>query len=154
MMTDIKAEKYLLLNADGEKIKHCFSYSRESAIDFFELFFQGNYFIMTESTREISPAVLKCQFIEFSIYDYDIVGNKIDGYEVNNVYQTEFKVKLKKNYNKKQIIQKLKKCGYLKKGLHSENFYIDGEFDYTFYLTYTGRNADGFLPVCELRNNR
>jgi hypothetical protein len=84
----------------------------------------------------------------FQIYDYDIWGNKKDGFEVNDVYCTPLIVELKEEYTDNTIIRKLKEVGFIKNTAKNCNFEIEGDFDHTLYINY---NGSYFMPMCELR---
>ena len=91
--------------------------------------------------------------MEYEIIEYDVWGNKVDGYEVNNAFRTGNMVEIDiDNDSDKTIIKKLKDAGYLAKGLHTTSFEIDGD-EYGLYVNCVKQEFNGFYPVCELRPN-
>ena len=97
--------------------------------------------------------------MKYKLYDYDVYGNNKDGYEVNNIYPAlighnlfnakEVIINLTKNTPDKKIIKALKKSNWLRKTTKDSCFIIEGDFDYTLYISYSTKKY--FIPVCELR---
>jgi len=88
---------------------------------------------------------------KFRIYAYDIWGNKIDGYYVNNVIKTDFMVELSEDMTDRQIIRALKDCGFLFGKFWYKSFQINGEYDLTLYIDDIRESVGGNCPFCELR---
>ena len=88
-------------------------------------------------------------------YDYDVWGNDKDGYEVNDIYAAligsslfnceNVYIDVLESDTDKQIVQKLKKSGWMKKTVKDSKVSIDGEIEYQLFIDYCGR------PACELR---
>jgi len=88
---------------------------------------------------------------KFTAYDYELLGNEKDGYEVNDVYYRESGVVISKDVwedpkTRKTLVHLMKKVFLLKRNLRIDSFEFDGEFGYTIYVSYRG------IPVGELRN--
>lgn len=91
----------------------------------------------------------------YKLYAYDVWGNEKEGYEVNNVYSAlvgtnlfdavSVEVELPPDASDRDIIKSIKDSGWLNKKLHYKSFEVEGDFDYTLYLSYKGR------PLGELR---
>jgi hypothetical protein len=86
--------------------------------------------------------------IKYQVYDYELWGNKEDGFEVNNVFKTPFTVELKLEYTDNTIIRKLKEIGFIKDTAKNSDFEITGETETALYINYNGLY---FMPFCELR---
>lgn len=82
----------------------------------------------------------------YEVFEYDVWGNEHEGYDVNNRMRSGCEVTLDEDATDAQIIKALKDCGFLRKGLHTKSFDIEGEMDYTLYVT----RARDMYPVCEL----
>jgi len=83
----------------------------------------------------------------YKVISLDVWGNQREGFEVNAAYYTGLEVDLPEYATDEEIIQQLKSVGYLKKGLHTKSFQIDGEPDFTMYVDH-----QKFGPVCHLEN--
>jgi hypothetical protein len=93
--------------------------------------------------------------MKMQLYDYDVWGNDRDGYEVNNIYPAltgfdlfhaeDVIIDVCESDTDKQIVQKLKKSGWLKKTIKDSKVTITGEMEFQLFLEYCGR------PACELR---
>jgi len=83
----------------------------------------------------------------YRVCTYDLRGNECDGFQVNDVYRTDFIAEIDENMSDKQIIQELKNIGLLKKTCKDSEFNIEGEFQYMLYIEYT----QYLRPICELR---
>ena len=79
---------------------------------------------------------------------YDIWGNEKDGYQVNNVFAEDIYIEVTDKTSDKDIIQQAKKKGFLNKHIKDSSFDIEGEDDFTLYVTYTPK----CMPIFELRN--
>ncbi len=83
----------------------------------------------------------------WTVCSLDVWGNERDGYEVNNIFRTEFDdLYISEDTTDKEIIQFLKRIGYLKKTCKDSKFDIDGD-DMFMYIDYCGQ------PVCHLVRN-
>ena len=74
---------------------------------------------------------------------YDVWGNDKDGYEVNDVYKRGL-VEIDPD---KDLVKEMRKAGLLRKGVRSSRVQIEGESDYTLYVT----DARNGRPEFELR---
>ena len=90
--------------------------------------------------------------MKYELYSYDVWGNNREGYEVNDLYyQCTIEIDNESHEwtTDKQIIQALKKEGYLKKNARFSSFEIhDGES--SLYITYNTNKCSGY-PIYELR---
>jgi len=81
-------------------------------------------------------------------YEYDVWGNKKDGYDVNNVFRTAEVIDIPEIVlnSDKAIITYLRNIGFFKKGVRSRDIEF-GEMTYenTLDIEYKGK------PVGELR---
>jgi hypothetical protein len=85
---------------------------------------------------------MKRQYRECS---YDVWGNEKDGYEVNDV----FPGRLVTIDDEKDLVKEFRKVGLLKKGVRSSRVQIDGESDYTLYVTDNKTGRPEFELRCE-----
>lgn len=82
----------------------------------------------------------------FGVVDYDVWGNEVDGWEVNTIYRTDFKIPYKKTFVKDDIIDALKECDYLKHTVTYDDIDVEW-FDGTMIeLT----QASNYQPICRL----
>lgn len=79
----------------------------------------------------------------YRVYNYDVWGNKLDGFEVNDVYRGDL-VTIDES---KDLVSELRKAGLIKKGIHAKSVGIEGETGCTWYVT---DNRNG-RPAFELR---
>ena len=86
--------------------------------------------------------------IKYKCYDYDVWGNRKDGFEVNNIFETCETYELNHNWNDRGILQSLKRQGCIKRNIRISDVEIDGEMEYTLYFSYRGR------PEFELRREK
>ena len=87
---------------------------------------------------------------EYNIYkacNYDVWGNKKEGYEVNDVYLVNSEVKIKKDISDNDLKREVKKIFDLKRNIRLSSIDIEGEDIYTLYFNY---NIDNY-PIGELR---
>lgn len=78
-------------------------------------------------------------------YEYDVWGNKKDGYDVNQVFRTSEIFEFTDNIDDaKSLLRYLRKVGWLKKGVRSKLLDIDWH-EHEFYIMYKGK------PVGEFR---
>lgn len=83
----------------------------------------------------------------YQVYDYDVWGNSKDGFEVNNIFKTPYKVNISEKDTDHQIIGKLKNVFFLQRYAKNSKFRIEGEPDFTLYVVHEPAE----YPVCELR---
>ena len=86
----------------------------------------------------------------FTACSYDVWGNEMDGYEVNNVFPFERDVIINKEVYEnvdyeKALIRFVKRLYRLRKNLRFDKFEFDGEFDSVIFINYNG------YPIGELR---
>jgi len=84
--------------------------------------------------------------MNYKVISLDVWGNATDGYTVNAAYYTSLVVEIADPYNDKEIIKALRDAEYLRKGIHTRTFQIEGEKEYM----YINRAKDG-RPICELK---
>ena len=88
--------------------------------------------------------------MEYKVLGYDVWGNEVEGFEVNDLYPTPFSISVTENMKDETIINKLIEVGYLDEQtiikLNME-FCIEGEHGYYLYVY---REHDRY-PMCELR---
>ena len=91
--------------------------------------------------------------MKYEILSYDIWGNDIDGYEVNDTYRTGYYIEIDNPYDitDKEIKQKLYQVGYIGKNGLYEKIEIDNNCDpeYNIYLYLTAQKY-AEKPFCEL----
>lgn len=90
----------------------------------------------------------KYPFTVYDVHALDVWGNKRDGFEVNDVYPSSGKVTLRDNSTKKDVIQALKREGFIRTGIRMNSIGFDGEFGERLYIDDM---KDGGRPVYELR---
>lgn len=85
--------------------------------------------------------------------EYDVWGNKRDGYEVNQSFTTSVEVSLPDGASDRQILQALKHAGILKRGIHLKSVDIrdDGSTWGDAYHTIPVYGARDGYPLGELR---
>ena len=85
--------------------------------------------------------------MKYEIISYDVWGNKKDGFEVNDAHHTGLEIEIADGATDKEIVQALKRAGFLKRGLRYSSIEIDGEEGFSLYVTY----EPDWYPLCELR---
>lgn len=88
--------------------------------------------------------------MKFEIVSYDVWGNEKDGYDINQSFSTGLCIEIADPYNVPALIKELKK-EYLRDRLRASTFEIDGDADYSLYLTRTIKGKITAYPVLELR---
>ena len=80
------------------------------------------------------------------IWHFDVWGNDVDGYQVNDRWAEYEYLDLKEDQWKsdKAIIKALKKVLCLKRNLHFSSFFLDFFDENAAYIEYKGK------PLCEL----
>lgn len=87
----------------------------------------------------------------YDVHTYDVWGNARDGYSVNDRYMRQAKIELPDEVDDKAIIRALKSAGIVRANCRISSFDIEGERDYTLYITH---GPSGGYPVCELECQR
>jgi len=77
-------------------------------------------------------------------YEYDVWGNRRDGYQVNDVFRTPEVYMVDPDWSDPELIRELRKQNFFKKGVRSNLIEIDGDEE-KIYFDYKGR------PEGELR---
>ena len=85
----------------------------------------------------------------YQLWTYDVWGNKKDGFDVNNRFK-EGIVEIPEDATNREFLKIVRKAISIKRGYHHADFDIDGEPEYTLYVTYTGTSLGGWYPVCEM----
>jgi len=87
----------------------------------------------------------------YDLYSYDTVGNKKEGFEVNDIWCSEKDIYISKDdlSTNKKLIKALKKLGILETVLHIKSIGIEGEAEHTLYFSDLRNNS--FKPEFELR---
>jgi len=85
----------------------------------------------------------------YQVINYDVIGNKRDGFEVNGAYYSNEYVEIPEGASRAEIIRILKDEGILKKAARKESIEIDGEEGYSLYFKHkpTGRPEFELRPV-------
>ena len=116
----------------------------------------------------------KREIAEFSLISYDVWGNAKEGWEVNNAHYTGIRIRIEipntdlKDWDAhrkaweafdRRLVRKLKEAGYLKSGIRVKSLKIDGEADYSIYISDErqppfSHNYGHGRPECELRRVR
>lgn len=97
----------------------------------------------------------------FTVYTYEVWGNKRDGFEVNNRFKMSEQIEIDLVTNgettsystDREIIKALKDADIIKKNCRYDSFTIEGEWDYTLYVNQTNAAVGGYYPICELEND-
>jgi hypothetical protein len=76
---------------------------------------------------------------------YQIMNYELWGDDVNNVFYTGLFIDLEEKDTDKQLIQKLKQAGFIKKNARFKSFDVNGEFGYSILIDAH------YKPFCELR---
>lgn len=84
--------------------------------------------------------------IVFGVVDYDVWGNEVDGWEVNTIYRTDFKIPYEKTFIKNNIIDALKECDYLKQTVTYDDIDVEWLDNAMIELT----QASNYQPICRL----
>ena len=75
----------------------------------------------------------------YRIYDYELWGNKREGFTVNYIFKGDLVFLTDAILEKdKQIIKWLKKVNIIKKHIHNSKITIDGERDFILWFNYCG----------------
>lgn len=84
--------------------------------------------------------------MKYELIEYDVWGNRRDGFEINEKYRTGVYVNIPDEAGNVQIIRILKNAGIIKKSVRHSSVEIEGEEGYNLYFTHgpTGQ------PVFEL----
>ncbi len=61
---------------------------------------------------------------EYQLVEYDVWGNAKDGYDINNFYCTDVKVRVKKD-DERSVFNALKKQGIIKKGIRFSSVLLE-----------------------------
>jgi len=86
----------------------------------------------------------------FEVISYDIWGNKVDGFEVNQSFYTGIDIEIGETATDKDILKALKEVNFLAKTAKFKCFEIEGDFEHTLYVSHNSTNL-GYFPFCELR---
>jgi hypothetical protein len=84
-------------------------------------------------------------------YEYDVWGNRKDGYEVNNVFRTSEVIDIPEIVlnSDKAIVTYLRNIGFLKKGVRTRDIeFSEITYEDTLDISYKGK------PVGELRREK
>jgi hypothetical protein len=88
---------------------------------------------------------------KYKLINYDVWGNKNDGWEVNDAHFTGIEIELSENFTDKELKTALYKSGFATQGILMAKISCDGEPDYTLYVNLEAK-AYGSKPFCELRS--
>lgn len=83
----------------------------------------------------------------YEVFDYELWGNKKDGFEVNTTY-SHGDFGIAEDCSDKELIEGLKKHLGFKQGLPVKNFNVSGDERFIIVEYYSRRM--GFVPVCHL----
>ena len=83
--------------------------------------------------------------MKYEYISYDVWGNDVDGYEVNQAFHTGEYVEINPESTDKEILISLIKQGFAKDSICFEAVDITGEPEYSLYFEYDGK------PEFELR---
>lgn len=75
---------------------------------------------------------------KYRLYEYDVWGNEIDGYNVNNIFNTGIVYMIDHTLPDNKLIYQLKQLGCIKKGIHCKSVTISGD-DEIIYFDYKGK---------------
>lgn len=88
----------------------------------------------------------------YTLINYDVWGDSRDGpYTVNAAHYTGIEIQLTENFTDKELRKKLLDCGFCTRGILNAKILIEGEPDYTLYVSLTALKYGGSKPFCELR---
>jgi len=87
----------------------------------------------------------------YKLINYDVWGNKKDGWQVNDAHYTGILIELPDNFTDLQVKQALYRSGFTSKGILPAKISIDGEPNYSLYINLEAKQYCG-KPLCELRN--
>ncbi len=90
----------------------------------------------------------------FQVQTFDVWGNKEDGYDINDVYNSGKIVVNKKvdDVEPEDLIRALKKGGFLRKTAKNSKYGCDWEDYNSWFVTYEGKREPGY-PLFRLVNN-
>lgn len=88
---------------------------------------------------------------QYKLINYDVWGNKNDGWEVNDAHYTGIVVELPDDFTDLQLKQALYKSGFATKGILLAKISTHGESDYVIHVDLEAKQYCG-KPFCELRN--
>jgi len=78
--------------------------------------------------------------MKYRVYSYDLWGNEEDGYEVNDVMETNVVINVNFSKDDRHIVRQVKN-----KYIRYKDYTVDGEEGYCLYVNYKD------VPYCELR---
>lgn len=81
----------------------------------------------------------------FTLVDYDVWGNEVDGWEVNTAYRTDIKLP-HKDYEDADIVKALIALNYLGKNVKPSDIYVEWLDDTMVELS----SAKNYCPICKL----
>jgi len=92
--------------------------------------------------------------MKYEVIQYDVWGEPdYEGgtnWSVNDSYRTGLFINIEESDTDKEILEKLKEVGFLKKTVKFKCFEIEGENEYSLYINHVSAKR-GFYPFCELR---
>ena len=88
-------------------------------------------------------------FTVYNVHGLDVWGNAREGFWVNDVYPSQGKVTIYDGATDKEIVQSLKREGFIDPKIRFSSVRIDGEPGYDLYIeeTRTGRGVYELRPV-------
>lgn len=87
----------------------------------------------------------------YKLINYDVWGNRADGFEVNDAHYTGIEIDLPCDFKDIELRRALYKCGFCNRGILTAKLQIEGEEEYTIYVNLIGSRY-GLKPFCELRS--
>lgn len=84
----------------------------------------------------------------FQVRDYEVWGNDMDGYQVNDTRETDHIIYIEETDSDETIVKKLIECEYLGRHAKPHAFEVEGEFDHVLYVNYS--QGGTFQPLCQL----
>lgn len=87
--------------------------------------------------------------IKYRIYSLDVWGNNREGYEVNDLCSSGIVIELKEGFTNKELIQAMKRAGYLNTKARFKSFNIEGD-ELALFINYNTSKVFN-MPIAELR---
>ena len=84
--------------------------------------------------------------MKYRLFTYDVWGNSDDGYEVNEVYKTDTYIHLTEDFEDKDIIKTMIRCGIINNNCKGK-IEFQGDFEFGLYAVW----ANTGKPMFELR---
>ncbi len=151
LLTELAYKKLRLMMSTGDFGTHIAGCLTWSQVDFLKLKTSVLLYQWNRSKYDFQCLNADLLDITFELISYGVVGNNREGYEVNDAHTTGIEITLPSGFTDVQLIKALKEVGYINSRCRFKSFEIEGENEFSLYITYHTQKRSRY-PVCELRN--